>query len=521
MWPMSWSADVETLSMAYGIDDVMHTSKGTTYYMLDRNWKRSDTTYRQVYFVTWKEADVDAGEDPVLPGETDASRIEECQFIDLVVIGNIRPDWFLDKRGDDTDVQYLGNQHVYYADADNSTVPRLVKQWRKKDFASQYFTMSIMGNPPNKLKQDANASIEENIHWPLILNIPGEGFGDDMLQVYRNHRLLDSEVDAGLFQIIENYEALGFSCVDLGANASDGDGAQFGPPVLEEEEKIPSNLEVDPMSWFSNEYTFSPVWDASSSTASAVDQSPSSSSSGSALAIEVSDRLTVESCTDGLGSISFTAHFHDVEPTDDGLLPWMAIGYRTGELCAMTPPDGGTTPIVLLMQTDAGSAPVAHKTLLLPEAKGASDAAFSSMMASMKNLEDEDDYSDLQVMTMSSTAVEVSRSSSSLGGEEGTVSLYFKHTPVEAAIAGGTMYYTYAIGSTSQMGYHVTRGCFEVSPTPCGGGEEGDVDEEDEDANSDRDVGYMSDPAPSSNDVGSARGTVFALSAIAAALIGR
>ena len=89
-----------------------------------------------MYFVTWKEADVDAGEDPVLPGETDASRIEECQFIDLVVIGNIRPDWFLDKRGDDTDVQYLGNQHVYYADADNSTVPRLVKQWRKKDFAS-------------------------------------------------------------------------------------------------------------------------------------------------------------------------------------------------------------------------------------------------------------------------------------------------------------------------------------------------------------------------------------------------
>jgi hypothetical protein len=480
-----------------------------------------------VYFVTWKEADVDAGEDPVLPGETDASRIEECQFMDLVVIGNIRPDWFLDKRGDDTDVQYLGNQHVYYADADDSTVPRLVKQWRKKDFASQYFTMSIMGNPPNKLRQDANASIEENMHWPLILNIPGEGFGDDMLQVYRNHRLLDAEVDAALFEIIENYEAMGGACVDRGANASDGDGAQFGPPVLEEDEKIPSNLEVDPMSWFSNEYTFSPVWDASSSTASAVDQPPSSSaatppsSSSGGAPIEVSERLTVESCTDGLGSISVTVHFHDVEPADDGLLPWMAIGYRTGERCAMTPPEGGSTPIVLLTQTDAGSAPVAHKTLLLPEAKGASDAAFSSMMASMKNLEDEGDYSDVQVMTMSSTtAVEVSRSS----GEEGTVSLYFKHTPVDAAIAGGTMYYTYAIGSTSQMGPHVTRGCFEVPPTPCGGmleggGEEGDADDEEE--NSMSDVGYMADPAPSSNDAGLARGTVFALSAIAAALIGR
>ncbi len=47
MWPMRWSARYESKSMAYGLDDVMHTSRGTTYYMLDRNWKRTDNTYRE------------------------------------------------------------------------------------------------------------------------------------------------------------------------------------------------------------------------------------------------------------------------------------------------------------------------------------------------------------------------------------------------------------------------------------------------------------------------------------------
>lgn len=40
------------------------------------------------------------------------------------------------------------------------------------------------------------------------------------------------------------------------------------------------------------------------------------------------------------------------------------------------------------------------------------------------------------------------------------------------------MYYTFAIGTTSELGYHVTRGCFEVIATPCGqemsGGDSGE-----------------------------------------------
>merc|ERR1712032_1358686 len=102
-----------------------------------------------MYFITWKN-DTD-----IRPGETDPTLIEDCTMMDLMVVGNIRPDWFLDDRGDDTDVQYIGDQHVYYADGD---LPKLVKQWRKKDFASQYFVMSMMGNPKNNKSKNSHGN---------------------------------------------------------------------------------------------------------------------------------------------------------------------------------------------------------------------------------------------------------------------------------------------------------------------------------------------------------------------------
>jgi hypothetical protein len=46
MWPLKWSADVESKSMAYGSDDIVFNSRGKTFYMLDKNMKRSDTTYQ-------------------------------------------------------------------------------------------------------------------------------------------------------------------------------------------------------------------------------------------------------------------------------------------------------------------------------------------------------------------------------------------------------------------------------------------------------------------------------------------
>lgn len=189
-WPSAWSANVDSKSVPYGNDTVIFHSQGSVYYRLDRNWKRADTTYTrglqrsvgqgpcpaedsvsdpgsalnacrrdsdqrrtmihrgtQMFFITWKNG--------TAADDENVANIEECSWLDLAVVGNIRPDWFMDKRGDDTDVQYLGDQHVYY-----EGMPKLVKQWRKKDFANQYFTMSMLGNPS-----------EDGIHWPMILNV--------------------------------------------------------------------------------------------------------------------------------------------------------------------------------------------------------------------------------------------------------------------------------------------------------------------------------------------------------------
>ena len=510
MWPLKWAANTESQSMAFGSDDVVYTSRGRTFYMLDRNWKRSDTTYQEgmlrtigqgpcdeedvmedfefmgcrknqtdgtmstmihrenlMYFISWK-----MDEDPQV-GETDATKIEECSMLNLAVVGNIRPDWFMDKRGDDTDVQYLGNQHVFY----DGIIPKLVKQWRKKDFASQYFVMSMQENPPNKLTQDPNSPVEDNMNWPLILNIPGEGFGDDSLQVYRNHSLLTDD-DEDLFKLIENYEATGGVCVDARAAAGEGGGGDVGPPVLEEGEEIPSNLVVDPLAWISNEITFSPIWVPE--TTFAQPQTPSMEESiGSALSgiaglatsikdlIEVSDRVTVESCYDeSTQTMDMSIHYHDIEPTMDGKLPWMALGYRPSELCAMTPPDGGVTPILLVTQESQDVAPQAYKTNLVPEAKALSPMAFESMMTLTRPLDDVDGYMDVSVDApmVSNTAVEIARSI----GTDDTVSLHFKQAVGENP---ETMNLMYAIGMSSSLGIHTTRGCFQVEPTPCGKGE--------------------------------------------------
>ena len=417
-----------------------------------------------MYFISWKDDE----SDPAQPGEVDATKIDECSMIDLAVIGNIRPDWFLDKRGDNTDVQYLGDQHVFYASGATSdgAVPKLVKQWRKKDFASQYFVMSVMSNPPNKLAQNANATLEENMHWPLILNIPGEGFGDDMLQIYRNHEVLSDE-DEELFQLVANFEASGGVCIDIRAEMGGDDAEGFGPPVLEEGEGIPSNLEVDLNSWFSNEYTFSPIWessiasDVSQSNITASDTNTATTSLRGKSVLKVSDRLTVEACYDEATQLmDMSIHFHDIEPTSDGLLPWMAIGYRQNELCAMTPTDGGSTPIILLTQSTDDTAPEAYKTLLPPEAKGMSQEALTGMITQMQPLGDAEEYTDVFVAS-SFTATQVERSPFE---DDGTISLYFKQ-----AFMPSVMHLTYAIGMSSQLGSHTTRVCFEMQADPCGG----------------------------------------------------
>jgi len=387
----------------------------------------------KMYFVDWK-SDAD-----VAPGEIDASKVANCTMLDMAVVGNIRPDWFMDKRGDDTDVQYLGDQHVYYADG---AVPKLVKQWRKMDFVSQYFTMSVMANPPNKLAQKEDAAVEDGIHWPLILNIPGEGSGDDNIRVYRNHELL-SEEDEEIFKLIENFNALGGVCVEVSVGVPGSQDA--GRP------HIPSNLEVDTDSWVSSEITFSPIWEVPTKDAS--DQLAVSASANGKSVLEVSERITVESCYDApTKMMDMSVNFKGVEPAADGLLPWMAVGYRSSDECHMTPKDGGSTPIILVTQSSEGAAPDVHKTMLLPEAKTGSQSVFASMYASMAPLGDEKDYMGVSVEDLSAN--------------EGTVTLHFKQ-----AVEGEnpeTMNMLFAIGVGSELGHHSTRGCFQVQLAPCG-----------------------------------------------------
>ena len=271
-----------------------------------------------------------------------------------------------------------------------------------------------------------------------------------------------------MFKLIENYQAIGGECIDLRAEG----GSDVGPPVLEEGEEIPSNLVVDPLSWVSNEITFSPIWVP---TVTLMDKkepaSMESVGSDSAVVVdlgvgkeitEASDRVTVESCYDEeTKMMDMSIHYHEIEPGMDGLLPWMALGYRSSELCAMTPPDGGVTPIITITQESKDVAPQAHKTQLFPEAKSFSQMAFDSMNSLMVSLSDVDGYMDVSIDAPMASTAAIARSSSL--EEDDTVSLHFK----QAVETPEQMNLMFAIGMGSQLGIHTTRGCFEIQPTPC------------------------------------------------------
>jgi len=487
MWPLKWAANYETQNMAFGSDEVVFTSRGRTFYSLDKNWKRSDTTYQlgllrtigqgpcddldeeweemgltaciknqtdgtmttmlhkgnMMYWISWKNDTV------VEPGEVDATKIEDCSSTNLQIIGNIRPDWFLDARGDSTDTQYLGNQHVFY----DASTPKLVKQWRKKDFASQYFVMSMMENPLSKnAGNNTDFDPEDSIRWPLLLNIPGEGFGDDMLQRYSNHKLLTDD-DDDLFLLVENYLELGGTCESVG-------GGAIGPPISEVH--IPSNLEVDE-SFISNEFTFSPFWQDQSSQENESVLSDGTESSNAVT--EVSDRVVVESCfDDSTNSIDMSVHFLGIETTDIGTLPWMALGFRSSDMCAMTPPDGGSTPIILITHSSTEADPVAHSGDLVPEAKAMSEESYAAIYQSLVPLDESVNYTNVSVgapMLGSSSSSFAARTSSI--ADEDTVTLSFKRA-VESK--PDVMYFTYAIGAQSQLSIHTTRSCFELRDFP-------------------------------------------------------
>jgi hypothetical protein len=465
-WPSAWSAEVDSKSVPFGNDTVIYHSKGSVYYRLDRNWKRADTTYTrglqrsigqgpcpaedsvsdpgsalnacrrdsdqrrtmihrgtQMFFITWKNG--------TAADDENVTNIEECSWLDLAIVGNIRPDWFLDNLGDDTDVQYLGNQHVYY-----EGMPKLVKQWRKKDFANQYFTMSMLGNPS-----------EDGIHWPMILNVPGEGFGDDFLTIYTNHRTLTDDDDA-LFLLDQRLEASGGTCPQMERT---GD---VGPPTGTVE--IPSNLEIDENAWFSNVYTFSPVWEPPTKLAAGNDTSELSQ------AITEAGTATIGSCYDSASKhVQMTISFNDIEETDMGGLPWMALGYRSDEECVMNK-NGADTDIILIASDLSGTTTVS-KGLLPAAARAVNSTAITSIYTTLTPLESVEGYADVSIQVPSGgddTAQE--RAVDSFSSRDSVV-LKFKQS---WDTVPEVMHLMYAIGSTPQLGVHTTRMCFEVTQFP-------------------------------------------------------
>lgn len=305
MWPLAFSFDTEETVMDWDADAPTAQYGTKTWYLLNKNWKRNDIVdgfmpgragtsapdleratilhrNEQLVFIQWKN-----GTD-----FKDVSTIQSCYSSRVPGIGNMRPDWFLDSRPyvfDDIASQYLGNQHIYHRGE-----PRLVKQWRKSDHTNDYFVMS--------LQEHAGA---DGIHWPLQLDIPGEGSGPDSMRSMYNHAVFN-ESDLDMFLVDQRYIAAGNACPSISPpkNESgwactvcayeydaerDGEGVSFkdlpddwvcprcGSPkvaykqyeaagerletdVSVPEGDVPSALTKDSIMWRDIEYTFSPVW---------------------------------------------------------------------------------------------------------------------------------------------------------------------------------------------------------------------------------------------------------------------
>eukprot|EP00928_Gymnodinium_smaydae_P018924 TRINITY_DN1720_c0_g2_i2.p1 TRINITY_DN1720_c0_g2~~TRINITY_DN1720_c0_g2_i2.p1 ORF type:complete len:686 (+),score=117.07 TRINITY_DN1720_c0_g2_i2:248-2059(+) len=428
MWPLRWAADVESKSFKFGSDEVQYHTKGHVKYMLDKNWKRLDTHFQRGVqrgvgqgpcgntdtnssFGCRKDSNktstmLHRGPKMVFIHYFDNGTISDCGWMDLAIIGNIRPDWFMDDRGDSTDVQYLGDSHVYYKGE-----PRLVKQWRKKDFANQYFTMSMQ-----------RLAGKDGVNWPLILNVPGEGFGDDFLQDYTNHRLVEeSETDD--FLLDEAHVKAGGSCPKIG-----GGGANSGPPTGQTEH-IPSNLEVDKAAWSSIVYTGSPVWKA-----------PEPKSDGqSAGSVQVTKEVTAMACFDEKTSalrLSIKAEMPSAA--------WAAVTFRDTEECLMTPRGGGNADMVYASLGSDGYYSM-HFGPLTPSTKRFQD--LDNFEGTLKPINEIKDFQ--------------GASAEFING-----ALMFSFSKTYSSKPSTPLYMNFAFGNNGKIGYHKSRACFELAELP-------------------------------------------------------
>lgn len=435
-WPLRWTAIVEQKDVTFRSDVVTYETHAKVWYMLDKNWKRMDTFYQRGVERDMGQLPCESHGNSLVNGTTFACNrtnsanttmlhrnnrivfiewatngsIGSCWWLNAGVLGNVRPDWFMDDRGDSTGVQYLGDSHVYYLGE-----PRLVKQWRKKDFADQYHTMSMQRLPG-----------ADGIHWPLILNAPGEGYGDDFLVHWHSHRVLN-ESEASEFWLDEAYIRSGGSCPERAPSRDVAAPTDQSP-------QVPGNLVVEPIAWHESVYTASPVWTPPAS--------PEANDGGSAaMAQDVDTGISATSCFDAATStLRLSLAIQTASPT------WAAIGFRRTEDCLMVPRGGGDGEIVY-MAPDANDAYEVYYGPLSPDLQRMQGAAIRNFMRRMTPVRDAASFV-----------------SSSAGYSNGALVLSFFRTYTSMPAVFNL---SYALGADRSIGYHKRSGCFAVTPVAC------------------------------------------------------
>lgn len=417
-WPLQWKADQEYISLPHKATGKKgYSYKSTVYYDFKRNWKRMDS-FNQTgplpntaeSLSSWRELSKNTmlhRGDKMWFIDTYKNGTTRCKVLDLGIVGNVRPDWFMDNRGAATSVQYLGNQHIMHQG--NAT---LVKQWRKKDFADMYFVMSVLAEPG-----------ADGIHWPIQRNDPGEGFGDDALNIYSNQQLL-TDADQDLFLVDKNYV-----CEEQSEHGTDG------PPTDMFGELIPSNLNVPEAAWFELEYTASPVGTSLERAMFAAqkqkfpqgEQTKQVAAPGS---VDLDGNGELKLCEEANGKLSLTAKFNANDNS------WVAVGVRPAsapDFCQMLP-----AKVTTFQSTNnkwsvhTGDLPKSLKVFDVSAAAVAQYEQSSSLTAS-------------SVVTRE-------------GGKTSVAVVDFDDMPRGRA----TVKLTYAIGKTPTLGYHAFRGCVSV-----------------------------------------------------------
>lgn len=306
-----------------------------------------------------------------------------------------------------------------------------MKEWRKKDFASQYFTMSV--------QQNVDA---DGIHWPLVLNVPGEGFGDDFLQHWESHRVLE-ELEADEFLLDEAFIASGGSCPQRVRNRTSD-----GPPTGQVAH-VPSNLEVDPAAWRDIVHTGSPIWrppPVAEAAASGASTGAAATIAEVAIARGAAGALA---CLASVNASGATVRLRLRVELEDAA--WIAVGFRRTEECLMTPRGGGDGEVVYAWPEQGGAEYSMRFGQLPPTLKSFSGDSGGRFLANL------DTFGAGSAQDLSEASVEHT------GGE--VLLSFARRYP---SVPEGPLQLSLAVGLSGALGYHRLRECFALEAlSPC------------------------------------------------------